>query len=211
MKKGFTLKSIINTYTAAGFGFLTVALIFILIPTAPYVWYRINPEASEKDVEKIAKEVIIEIDDLSKDAENRIPELDTNLPQGYHVVVDSVGINSPISDSKDYRKALLDGSWIVPNYGTPEQDYLPIIVAAHRFGYSNWSREFRNRVSFFNLPNTDIGDTVDIYWNQRKYTYKIYAKEDSTYISDYSADLILYTCKYFNSPVRIFRYAERVN
>ena len=58
---------------------------------------------------------------------------------------------------------------------------------------------------------TDIDSTVSVYWNQREYIYKIYAKEESTYISDYSADLILYTCKYYNSPVRIFRYANRVN
>ena len=166
-----------------------------------------------KDIEKIVKEVAEEenIQQATQQKESTVPEFNPNLPEGYFVLIPSIKVNSPISDSKDYKKALLKGTWIVNDYGTPELDELPIILAAHRFGYTNWSTEFRNRISFYNLPKTEIGEKVSIYWNQREYIYEIYAKEESTYISDYSADLILYTCKYFNSPVRIFRYANRIN
>jgi sortase (surface protein transpeptidase) len=98
-----------------------------------------------------------------------------------------------------------------PDYGQPDKNDLPIIVAAHRFGYVYWDRETRNRVSFFRLPDTKVGDEIEIIWNQRRYVYEIYAEDESTYIKDYEADLILYTCKYFNSPQRIFRYATRIN
>lgn len=211
MNKKKVLKNILNIYTVLGFILILSTLVLIGIPIAPYVIYRLDPQATEKDVQKIVKEVVQEDKDFNIQSSSNIPALDTNLPLGYHVVIPSQGIDSPISDSKDYKKALVSGTWIVNDYGTPENNSLPIILAAHRFGYSNWSKEYRNRISFFNLPNTKIDDEVYIYWNQRKYIYKIYALEESTYISDYSADLILYTCKYFNSPVRIFRYAQRVN
>ena len=99
---------------------------------------------------------------------------------------------------------------MVPEFGDPINSEKTIIIAAHRFGYSYWSREERSVVSFYNLPKTGIGDTVSIIWDQREFVYEIYKAEESTYITDYDADLILYTCKYFNSPVRIFRYAKTV-
>lgn len=211
MKSKNLLNKVLNIYTVLGFVFLVGAVVLVSIPIYPYVWYRLNPNATNEDVEKIAKEVI-EIEKVEAgERKSKVPPLDRSLPEGYHVLVPDVKINSPISRSKDYKQALIHGSWIVPEYGTPERDELPIILAAHRFGYSSWSTETRNRISYYNLPNTDVGDEIMIYWNQRKYLYKIYAEEESTYISDYSADLILYTCKYFNSPERIFRYAERIN
>lgn len=213
MSKKEKMKKLLNIYTGMGFVFIFITLVFIAIPTSPYIWYRLNPDAVEKDVEKIVKEVTQEenIEQTPVEEVSKIPEFNPNLPEGYFVLIPSIEVNSPISDSKDYKKALLKGTWIVNDHGTPELDELPIILAAHRFGYTSWSTEFRNRISFYNLPKTEIGEKVSIYWNQREYIYEIYAKEESTYISDYSADLILYTCKYFNSPVRIFRYANRIN
>jgi hypothetical protein len=66
-------------------------------------------------------------------------------------------------------------------------------------------------MSFFSLPKTRVGDKIDIIWGQRKYEYEIYKAETKTQISDYDADLILYTCLLYNSPDRIFRYARRIN
>lgn len=204
------IKRVLNIYTVLGFSLLLLTLVLVAVPISPYVWYRINPAETDREIEKITVDVVEE-DIKQGDGKKNIPTLNEDLPEGYHVIISSISVNSPVSDSRDYTKALRSGSWIVPEYGTPEKDELPIIIASHRFGYASWSNEFRNRISFFNLPKTDIGDTVSIYWNQREYVYKIYGKEESTYISDYNADLILYTCKYFNSPIRIFRYAERIN
>ena len=53
-----------------------------------------------------------------------------------------------------------------------------------------------------------MGDTVEIIWKQRKYVYEIYKEEEGEEISDYTADLILYTCESLKSPIRIFRYAR---
>ena len=214
MSKKEKITKLLNIYQTMGFVFLLFSLILIAIPVSPYIWYRLNPEAVEADERKIVTELIVpeeEIEEKEPEPEETIPPFNPDLPEGYFVLIPKIGVNSPIGDTKDYRKALLKGTWIVSDYGTPEKDTLPIILAAHRFGYTSWTNEFRNRISFYNLPKTQKGDKISIYWNQREYIYEIYASEESTYISDYTAELILYTCKYFNSPVRIFRYANRVN
>lgn len=210
MNKKKFLEKITKIYTFLGFILLFIAVITITIPMWPYLWYRINPKETEKDIEKIIKEVTPEKIEAKKEEISNIPEFDPSLPVGKYVIIPKINVESPISTNKDYNEGLKKGSWIVSNYGNPEQPNLPIILASHRFGYSNWSIEKRNKISYYNLPKTGKDDIIEIYWNQRKYKYKIYASEESTYISDYSADLILYTCKFFNSPIRIFRYAERV-
>lgn len=212
MKKNQLKEIVLKVYTILGFLFLLITLVLVAVPIMPYFWYRVNPNATDEDIEKIAQEVV-DIEEIKVEEPTTgflIPPIQEDLPEGYWVIIPSIEVSSPISSNKDYKKALVNGTWIVPDFGTPEQDSLPIILAAHRFGYSSWSRETRNKISFFNLPNTEIGDEISVYWNKREYIYKIYNKEESTYISDYEADLILYTCKYFNSPLRIFRYAERI-
>ena len=214
MKKKNLFQKINSIYVGIGFFFLTIALIVLFIPIWPYIWYRINPQETDKDVEKIVKEIIPQETEIEEKEDeeviSNIPPFDPSLPEGLFVIIPKIGVESPISTSKDYNDGLEKGSWIVSNYGTPEKTELPIILAAHRFGYSYWGVEKRNKISFYNLPKTTEGDEIIIYWNQREYKYRIYKSEESTYISDYSADLILYTCKFFNSPIRIFRYAERI-
>lgn len=208
--KNFNSQKINNLYVALGFFFLFLALVAIFVPIWPYVWYRLNPTETDRDIEKIVREITPEIIEKKEETISRIPPLDPSLPEESFVIIPKISVESPISTSKSYKEGLDKGSWIVSDYGNPEKTELPIILAAHRFGYSSWSVEKRNRISFYNLPETQEGDDVFIYWNQRRYNYKIYKSEESTYISDYSADLILYTCKFFNSPIRIFRYAELV-
>lgn len=214
MKKVGNISKLLKIYQIIGFCFILITLVLIAIPTAPYVWYRLHPDAVQIDEENIVKEIVQKKEDVIEKEPtptSNIPPFDPSLPEGYFVLIPSVGINSPITASKEYKKALTKGTWIVSDFGTPELDSLPIILAAHRFGYNNWTAGKRNLVSFYNLPKTENGNRVSIYWNQREYKYEIYNGDISTYITDYSADLILYTCKYFgNSPERIFRYAKRV-
>lgn len=209
MKREKAIQKVISIYTILGFSLIFTSLVLVIIPISPYIWYRLNPKATTEEITQLAVPITKEkIEEVFVD--ETIPPFDESLPEGYYVLIPKIGVNSKITAGKSYEDALKKGSWIVPDYGTPEQDSLPIIVASHRFGYSSWDVEKRNQISFYNLPKTKVGDTVEITWNQRKYKYKIYKAEEKTYISDYEADLILYTCKYFNSPVRIFRYAQRV-
>ena len=87
----------------------------------------------------------------------------------------------------------------------------PIILAAHRWGYLEWTNGFRKLNSFYNLPKIKVGDTIKIVWDQRQFEYKVYAVTSGTNIPEYKANLILYTCQLWNSPVRFFVFANRVN
>lgn len=218
MKKEKFFNRLTTIYTILGFLLLTTSLALILIPTFPYIWYRINPQATQQEIvmlsEEIAEMETTEIEEIFKEEKTQEvdpgPPHNPNLPEGYFVSIPSINVLSPISDNPDYEEALKSGTWIVPDYGTPENPTLPIILAAHRFGYQYWDREERERISFYNLPQIDTEEYISIYWNQREYIYQIYKGQESEYISDYGADLILYTCRHFNSPVRIFRYAKLV-
>lgn len=218
MEKKKFFDKLTTVYTVLGFLLLTTSLILILIPTFPYIWYRINPQATQQEIvmltEEITEKETTQVEEIFKQENTKEidprPPLDSNLPEGYFVSIPSINVLSPISDNPDYKEALKSGTWIVPEFGTPENRELPIILAAHRFGYQYWGREERERISFYNLPKVSPGEKVVIYWNQREYTYQIYKSEESEHITDYGADLILYTCRHFNSPIRIFRYAKLV-
>jgi sortase (surface protein transpeptidase) len=216
-KRKYVINNFRKIYIFLGFFFLTISFILILVPIAPYILYRLNPELTNTEIDNIEREITEEPivpKDVDTNEDNntiQLPPKDSSLPTDPYLLIPSITVSSPIGSTEDPELSLTDGTWLAPDYGNPEDPSLPIIMAAHRFGYTYWDRETRNRVSFFNLPKTEIGDSVEIIWGQRKYMYKIYAEDESTYIKDYEADLILYTCKYFNSPQRIFRYATRVN
>ncbi len=138
------------------------------------------------------------------------PRFDPSLPADNMLIIPSVGIITKINEQpkESYEEALKIGVWRVPDFGTPYDRQLPVILAAHRYGYLKWSVSYRLKNSFYNLPKVKVGDTVEVIWRQRKYIYEIYAEGKGEEITDYSADLILYTCESLTSPIRIFKYAR---
>jgi hypothetical protein len=111
----------------------------------------------------------------------------------------------------DENEALDKGVWLVPDFGRPGDTTQPIIAAAHRFGWDWWWKtDYWKYNSFYLLTETEPGDRIEIIYDQRKWVYEIYAGEEGELITDYDADLILYTCKYLNSPIRYFRYAKLI-
>ncbi len=138
------------------------------------------------------------------------PRLDSSLPSESRLKIPSIGVNTAIVEATydNYNEALKKGPWRVSDFGTPADRERPTILAAHRFGYLAWSNLFRRKSSFYNLPNLKVGDTVEIDWGQRKYVYEVYKEDKGSNITDYSADLILYTCETLTSEVRIFKYGR---
>lgn len=148
------------------------------------------------------------------------PPVDPTLPVGEWLIIPRIGVRTQPQATLEPEEALQTGVWRVPDFGKPgEKNYiegtdtrLPIILAAHRYGWQWWwQTDYWQYHSFYNLPETQPGDRIEIITNQRKWVYEIYAGEEGEQISDYGADLILYTCKFLNSPIRHFRYARLVN
>lgn len=138
------------------------------------------------------------------------PKFDPKLPLESNLKINSIGVDSALVEATlpNYEDALKKGIWRVSDFGTPADRSKPTILVAHRYGYLAWTNIFRRKNSFYNLPKLEVGDTVEITWKQRKYTYEIYAEDKGEEIKDYTADLILYTCENLSSPVRIFKYAR---
>lgn len=214
MNKKF-LKALSKIYLAFGIVLIFFAFSIIAITFYPQIWYSLSKTATEIEATTI-QEQLTEIEEYEPEEESKKPEItlppvDTSLPKENLLRIATIGVDSEISQEQDPDKGLDKGIWMVPDFGTPEINDLPIIIAAHRFGYVYWSSDFRQKSSFYNLPKLKVGDRVQIIWNQRSYEFEVYKAEDNTQITDYEADLILYTCRMYNSPVRVFRYLSRVN
>jgi len=211
MKKKKILKVLSKSYMILGISLIFFSFAVLSISFYPNIWYALNKEASDTDTSSIAAVAEKIETEVEEKKERPLPPFDETLPKENMIKITSIGVDSNLIQNDDPYKGLLKGTWIVPNYGIPPQNDLPIIIAAHRFGYTSWSSQFRYTSSFYNLPKTKVGDRVQIIWEQRSYEYEIYKAEDNTQITDYDADLILYTCRMYNSPIRVFRYLQRVN
>ena len=141
----------------------------------------------------------------------QLPAINPNLPVGDWLIIPKIGVRSQLQATANYEDALDTGLWRAPEFGKPGSLELPMIVAGHRYGWKWWWQDEYWRYNSFNLlPELQVGDRVEVISEQRKWTYEIYAGEEGTEITDYDGDLILYTCKYLQSPLRHFRYARLV-
>jgi len=219
-------------FVTIGLIFWTLTLVFALLPSWPHLYYRLQPQASNLLASTIASTatqaqetitkpspsptptpttVIPGSDPESSNINLSLPDVDPSLPTENGLLIDKIGVRGEIHQGKDVEKILKTGIWQVPDFGTPPENTRPIILAAHRWGYLEWSASFRKLNSFYNLPQLKVGDTIKVIWEQRQYEYKVYSTETGTRITDYNAKLILYTCQLWNSPVRFFVYANRNN
>lgn len=186
--------------------------IFMFVSFAPSVWYSVRGGSG------LVSKLIAETVQKGK-KENEVqsavdpkyqPRYDASLPKENMLIIPSLGIETKIGEAtyENFEDALKEGVWRAPDFSTPYERSNPTILAAHRYGYLAWSNLFRRKSSFYNLPKLEEGEIVKVIWRQREYTFEVYGTEEGEKISDYSADLILYTCESLNSPERIFKYAR---
>jgi sortase (surface protein transpeptidase) len=189
-----------------------IGVILLFVSFAPSIWNTVKTQGVEFASGIFAKSTANDLDNLANGAGNvnYQPRFDASLPLENRIRIPSIGVDTVIQESTlgYYEEALKKGVWRVSDFGTPYTRNRPTIMAAHRFGYLAWTNIFRRENSFFSLPKLKEGDIVEIIWRQRKYVYEVYSTEESEEISNYSADLILYTCEALSSPIRIYKYAR---
>jgi sortase (surface protein transpeptidase) len=230
------LNKILNVYIGIGVGLWVISALLIFTPIVPQIWYSLVPDATanessslsleihdDNDTDKLASIRQSYLDEIAEEALQRqiaeaayiaslIPPLNTSLSKTNMIRINKIGVDTKLQEGSNSEAELKKGPWIVYDFGKPDDQFAPIIIASHRWGAIGWSANDRKTKSFLKLPDLKNGDIVQIIWDQRMYEYKIYAGEENTRITDYDADLILYTCKlYWESPIRIFKYAERIN
>ena len=197
------------TKSAKILGFIGIGLILFVVTPNFLTWVKDTAKSSVASF-KLSNDEINSLSTIHQPESKYMPRFDATLPQESHLKIPSIGVDTKLEEATydNYEEALKKGVWRVSDFGTPTNSDRPTILAAHRFGYLVWNNTFRRKNSFYNLPKLDVGDTVEITWRQRKYIYEVYAEGKGEAITDYSADLILYTCETLNGPIRIFRYAR---
>lgn len=208
-------------FAGIAFGLWSIFTILSSYPVGLYLYYTVLPKTSDilgKSLEETSKSISVEakseVIQQSENVTTAVISKDTSLPEGHYLSIPKIGVDTIIweGEASSYEKVLRKGVWRVNDFATPDQTGIgparPIILAAHRFGYLEWTQEYRLKNSFYKLPDLKSGDEVEIVWDQHRYKYKILKIEEGEKITDYSSDLILYTCKFLVSPIRIFVYAK---
>ena len=192
--------------------FLAAALVVFLVAYAPVVSGAVKNTlgVDTSNFSLSSKEVNVLKATQKVQKPSYQPPFDPTLPKTNRLVIKSIGVDTPIQEATydNYESALRKGVWRVSDFGAPGEIGTPTILAAHRYGYLSWSVPYRLKNSFYNLPKVKVGDTVEIDYQQKKYLYEVYAEDKGTGITDYSADLILYTCESLTGETRIFKYAK---
>lgn len=194
---------------------MAIWLIFVLLssyPIAATLYYALVPSTTRQVGEGIVETAQASASQSPVVSSETIVPADPSLPQGHYLSVPKLGVETEVREAElgNYEAALRLGVWRVPDFGSPSASGRPMILAAHRFGYLAWSQEYREKNSFYNLPKLQVGDQIQVVWDQRRYNYVVTRVGEGTEIDDYSGDLILYTCKFLVSPIRYFVYARLV-
>ncbi len=135
--------------------------------------------------------------------------IDNVVTTGATIRIPSIGVSTTIYESQNAERALEYGVWRDPLHGTPDRFGQPIVMAAHRWGSESLSWEWRYQNLFNKFDQLKVGETVEITWNNKSYTFKIRQIDQNFVVTQYS-DLILYTCVYYGSPERYIVYADRI-
>ncbi|MFH2085202.1 MAG: sortase [bacterium] len=209
-------------FAGMAFAFWGIVALLSSYPAGLYLYYSINPattkalaQALSQTGQRISESANQQVS-LGTEAQVTIKR-DPSLPDGHFLKIPQIGVQTTILEAPqtDYEQVLRKGVWRVPDFGMPDRSLgyardKPMILAAHRFGYLEWTQQFRRENSFYNLPKLKVGDRIEVVWDQHRYEYQIEKVSEGTKIDNYSSDLILYTCKFLVSPERIFVYARLI-
>lgn len=214
------IKNFAKTLLLGSLSSFALATVLTAYPLGALIINVVAPETSIQLSKILAKPVTVIADnsendnpvDLEINDQYQLPEQDSALSVIPVITIKKIGVETRIIEQPldNFEEALKLGVWRVPDFGTPLERNRPMILVAHRFGYVSWSQTFRETNSFYNLPKIEPGDKIEVIWDQRKFIYEVYQKEEGEDISHYGADLILYTCRFWNSPVRVFVYARLI-
>ncbi|MFW5702639.1 MAG: sortase [Candidatus Dojkabacteria bacterium] len=221
------LKRILATYKIGGSLLVMLAFLILFSNSTPNLWYRVNADAVNNDADTLAGAVSIaptlsKVTEIPLDSNGQaaisefatakeLPSKNPDLPEGLHIVIPKIGVQTKVHQGSDAYAELDKGVWMPPEFRGPHETEAPMIMAAHRFGYISWSNEFRRTNSFYNLPKLEDGDEIIIISDQREFRYKVVAKYEAEKTIRLNHDLTLYTCKFFDNDTRIVVGAERIN
>lgn len=138
---------------------VVVGLYLVLMPIIPEMIYYIKQWTGEIIYEEHEDfSMSGQDDDDDSDDEEKI---ETN-----RVIISAVGIDAPVVEGQT-DEALNRGAWHRPNTSTPNQGGNTVITG-HRFRYLP-----PNNLTFYHLDKVEEGDKIVVYWDKKKYEYKV--------------------------------------
>jgi len=119
------------------------------------------------------------------------------------LIIPAIGVDMLIGSEQRY----LDfGGWIQSS----NQDNEPNLIAIHRFGWDNLTPEQKIKQTLYHVQKLKGGDKVYLIWNGERYQYEVTNLINDTNNPPITENLVLYTCRFFNSSHRIFVQTKRV-
>lgn len=208
------MKKILNTFANLNM-LLGVAL--LIVPGAFLLFSGVNNNtytsiSADQDVPReqiVAPDYVSPVNEDSK-SEVIVPSGEA-VTYGYRVRIPSQGLDTLIYECTTSECGLLkNAAWRIPEFGTPEDEDIITVIAAHRWGPDNFSTEKRIKELFYSFDKVQQGELIEIDWAGKTYKYQVTFKEENTVITRDEDDLILFTCKYYDSPIRIVVYAKLI-
>ncbi len=133
----------------------------------------------------------------TKNVPERVSSIDSLL-------IRSIEVEVQLGEQEGY---LNFGGW-VQNLNS---ENLPLVISIHRFGLRYLSPDYNIHETFYNVDKLKANDELELTWQEKKYKYKlidIYENSNNKPIKD--NQLVIYTCKYWNSSERIFTVWEKI-
>jgi len=215
MKKLIHITANLNIFI--GLILITAPIVYLLLyNTGLFEPAKVYATNSKRETEIISK--AIESNSSSEINKNNISDYlveSVNIPEngavdnGARIKIDSIGLDTNIYESWNADLALEKGVWRMPDQGTPITTDRPLVLSAHRWGLENLSWDFRAKNLFLNIPDINTGDIIEVTWNGEKYRYRVAALTEDVNV-DRQADIMLITCKYYDSDIRYFVYGTRL-
>lgn len=202
-----------------GFGILILGSLFFITASIILVNQEnkiINYVERENEILKVSlfeNPSNTQIDNNSNLALNlfeiKIPQ-NTAETMGFKIIIPKIGVDTYIYESMNGDIGLDKGVWRDPLRGRPDVDGLPTVLFAHRWGLDTFSNEYRSKNLFLNIPSLNKGDVIKLFWGDNIYEYYVEFVEVRQFASKES-DLILVTCRDYDSPLRYIVHANKIN
>lgn len=149
-----------------------------------------------------APEIAYEPNEIKKEIEEKYEE---EIPEQNMMVIPKTGVEMKIGEPEHY----LDfGGWVQEINNKDN----PLVISAHRFGWSTFSLDQKRKQTLYHVDKLQEGDEIIVFWNNQRLTYQV--KQIITATNNPSikeTELLIYTCKFWNSAERVFVLAEKVD
>lgn len=114
------------------------------------------------------------------------------------ILIESIKVHAEIGENEGFLRF---GGW-VQNLNSED---LPLVISIHRFGFQFLHPDFDIHKTLYHVDKLNIGDSLVLFWEGERYEYfvsEIYEGYNNNPIGD--NQILLYTCKYWNSDKRVF-------